>query len=215
MLVANGERLESTAQAVVARQSVPAAEVTSEYGVRCVTAERATVDEMCRVRDVREAVVVLDMAMAAGLTTVRRVREHLATRGSIKGIRVCHRALPLAREGSRSPQETRFRLIWEVDAGWSAPFVNRAVYGEGGSFIGVPDLLDPVRRVVGEYDGADHPGPSPRMTAHLLPSITGDRRHFSCDPRHLTTRSRHPARQVRAPGGCGGDASQDLRLGPC
>lgn len=47
-------------------------------------------------------------------------------------------------------------MIWEIDAGWGRPLTNRAIHDATGAFLGTPDLLDPVRGVVGEYDGADH-----------------------------------------------------------
>ena len=62
----------------------------------------------------------------------------------------------MAVEECRSPQEDRFRLIWEYDAGWGRPLINRPVLDQQGRLVAIPDLLDPVRSVVGEYAGADH-----------------------------------------------------------
>lgn len=48
------------------------------------------------------------------------------------------------------------RLVWAYDAGWGRPLCNVDVFNATGRFIGRPDLLDPDRGVVGEYDGAEH-----------------------------------------------------------
>ena len=66
------------------------------------------------------------------------------------------RRVDMAVEGCRSPQEDRFRMIWEYDAGWGRPLLNRTVLDLDGRFVAVPDLLDAERGVVGEYAGADH-----------------------------------------------------------
>src|SRR3954447_802486 len=65
-------------------------------------------------------------------------------------------ALDLASEDSRSPNETRMRLVWVLDAGLPVPAVNQPVYDLDGRLLGVADLLDVAAGVVGEYDGEDH-----------------------------------------------------------
>ncbi|WP_457109696.1 hypothetical protein [Marmoricola sp. URHA0025 HA25] len=55
-----------------------------------------------------------------------------------------------------SPNETRLRLIWRLDAGLPPPRCNWPVADDDGSFIGRPDLLSEDLAVVGEYDGAEH-----------------------------------------------------------
>jgi hypothetical protein len=84
------------------------------------------------------------------------LREYAASIGRRRGIGRVRRALELADEESRSPTETWMRLIWMLDAGLPRPLCNRAVYDLGGRLLGVPDLLDPVAGVVGEYDGDEH-----------------------------------------------------------
>ena len=96
------------------------------------------------------------MAAAAELTSVKRMRAYLATRHSWNGGPLVADALELADERSRSPSETRMRLIWILDAGLPRPVCNRAVFSLTGELLGVPDLLDVEAGVVGEYDGADH-----------------------------------------------------------
>ena len=48
------------------------------------------------------------------------------------------------------------RLVWVLDAGLPTPLCNVPVFDCAGRLLGVPDLLDPVAGVVGEYNGADH-----------------------------------------------------------
>jgi len=64
--------------------------------------------------------------------------------------------LGLASERSRSPNESRTRLIWEVDAGLPRPLVNQHVWDLHGNLLGIADLLDVEAGLVGEFDGADH-----------------------------------------------------------
>ncbi len=83
------------------------------------------------------------------------VRSEL-TAADPPGAGPCGRALDLAHELSRSPNETRMRLVWMLDAGLPAPLVNQPVWDLHGRMLGIADLFDPVAGVVGEYDGADH-----------------------------------------------------------
>lgn len=142
----------------VRRERLPDADLTAVYGIPCTTPLRATFDEMRRVKDVRQAVVVLDMALAAGLLTLEAFRTFVGRREGWKGVREVRSALALADPGSLSPQESLLRLIWELDAGYPRPRCNVAVSDLNGSWIGRPDLLSEVLAVVGEYDGAMHRG---------------------------------------------------------
>ncbi len=140
---------------VVCQDRLAASERVVIRGVPCTEARRATFDEMRRA-DLRSAVTALDMAAAAELTSVNRMRAYLATRHSWNGGPLVADALELADERSRSPGETRMRLIWILDAGLPRPVCNRALFSLTGELLGVPDLLDVEAGVVGEYDGADH-----------------------------------------------------------
>ena len=50
-------------------------------------------------------------------------------------------------------------LCWRLDAQLPEPFANPPVFDLAGRFVGIPDLLDPVAGVVGEYAGAVHRSP--------------------------------------------------------
>ena len=155
-IAANGGRVRSTPDAQVTRELVPPGETTIVHGIRCTSVKRALFDEMRRIGEVREMAVAVGAACAAELTSVHRMRLYAATRRWYRDVRMVKEAVEMAVEDCRSPQEDRFRLIWEYDAGWGRPLCNRAVLDLAGRLVAVPDLLDPVRGVVGEYAGEDH-----------------------------------------------------------
>ncbi|TNM48270.1 hypothetical protein FHP29_01820 [Nocardioides albidus] len=155
-LIEGDTRLRSTPDVLVLRGRVPADDIVCVRGVRCTTPERALLDHVARLADLRETVVALDMAMAARLTSIRRIAADLDRRPGARGSSLARDALALADEHSASPQETRFRLIWQMDARWPRPLVNRDVLDPDGRFIGRPDLIDPERGIVGEFAGAIH-----------------------------------------------------------
>ena len=155
-IAANGARLRSRPGIVVSRLDVPPDEIVVVHGVRCARIERALFDEMRRVRHLRDQVVAADMTFAAQLTSIRRMQRYRWTRFWYRDIRALDRVLPLADEASRSRPEVDFRLVWDLDAGWSHPLVNQSVLDLDGRFVAMPDLLDPHRHVAGEYAGAGH-----------------------------------------------------------
>jgi hypothetical protein len=65
-------------------------------------------------------------------------------------------ALELCCEHAKSGPEVSMRLVWVIDAGWSQPLCNREVHDLDGRFVAIPDLIDPVRGVVGEFAGFWH-----------------------------------------------------------
>ena len=133
-------------------------EVRVVRGVRCASPERSLFDAMRHADGVREAVVAMDMMAAAELTSIRRMRAYCAGRAGWNGLPQTLQALDLADEDSRSPAESRMRLVWVLDAGFPPPLLNRPVFDLQGRFIGLPDMLDPLAGLVGEYDGAAHRG---------------------------------------------------------
>jgi CBS domain-containing protein len=128
-------------------------------GVRTMKPVRATFDAMRRTDDVREAVVALDMMAAAKLVSIKQVAGYAETRTGARRIGVVRAALPLASEHSRSPNETRTRLVAVVDAGLPRDLlVNCAILDRHGRLLGIADLLDTEAGLVIEFDGADHRG---------------------------------------------------------
>jgi hypothetical protein len=137
------------------RTPIPKDQWGWRFGMAVADPERALADELGVLDDLRDRVPAVDMALAAELTSLRRLRAWS------QAARPRHRerlwaALGLASEGSRSPQETRMRLTWVLDARLPTPLCNQPIYDSAGRLLGVPDLLEPVAGVVGEYDGAEH-----------------------------------------------------------
>ncbi len=152
----SGGQLRPSAGLRVLREPLDASQVVVRAGVVCTPVERALADAMRLTTDVREAVVAINMTAAAKLTSVRRMRGHLASYVGWRGISQARAALDLACEYCRSPQEARMHLAWHLDAGHPRACCNRAVYSLDGRLLGVPDLLDREAGVVGEYDGVPH-----------------------------------------------------------
>jgi hypothetical protein len=153
---ADGTRTRSDAALRVTREPLQPDEVYVRAGVRVTDPRRALFDEMRQHDDWREAVVAFDMMAAAGLVSRRQMHEYLATRTRWRRSSVVTKALPYTSEHSRSPNEPRMRLVWEVDAGLPRPLVNQEIFTRSGKLVAVADLVDPVAGVVGEYDGAAH-----------------------------------------------------------
>lgn len=131
-------------------------EVRDRFGIPCTNALRALFDEIRLAADLREAVVAMDMMAAAELASVSRMRSYVDARDGWRGVPQVRRALDLADEDSRSPNETRMRLVWVLDAGLPRPLVNRPVFTRDGQLLGYADLFDEEAGMFGEYDGAEH-----------------------------------------------------------
>lgn len=138
------------------REPLPPGDVVRVGGVPCARAERAAFDAMRLAPDLTEAVVVVDMTAYDELSSVRRMRAYVGARPGWRGISQARDVLDLAHENSWSPNETRTRKIWEVDAGLPRPLVNVPVFDRGGRLLGYPDLLDEEAGLVCEFDGAEH-----------------------------------------------------------
>jgi len=134
-------------------------EICEILGAPCTIPTRATFDAMRYSRTVREAVVAFDMMAAAELVSWRRMVEYVGRKQAWTGVQRARDALALADENSRSPQETKLRLMWQLDAGCPRPRSNPPLFDLGGRLLGYPDLIDVDAGVVGEYDGEDHRGP--------------------------------------------------------
>jgi len=144
------------------RDRIEPEETWIRSGVPCARPERALFDEVRKQRDERAAAVALDMAFAAVLTSLRRMRAYLDDHEGWAGITLARRAWALADEGSWSPGESRTRLTWVLDAGRPRPLTNREVFDEHGRLLGIADLLDPEAGVAGEFDGGEHARPRRR-----------------------------------------------------
>jgi very-short-patch-repair endonuclease len=138
----------------VSFERLPEWEVWTRYGVRVVRPERAVFDEMRAVGQ-REALVVLEAALAARITSLSRmtacVESHRPARRSARA----RWAVARARGHVRSPLEVRVRTVAEEDAGWWRTEVNRVVVQDGRR-LGEVDIIEVESGAVIEVDGADH-----------------------------------------------------------
>jgi hypothetical protein len=137
-------------------EPLPPGEIVIVEGFPCTVVERAVFDAMRTAESVVEAVVIFDMAAEAGLTSLRRMWAYANAHAGWRGVPLVRAALTLASERSWSPNETRLRMGWELEAGLPRPLVNAPVFDLSGRLLGYPDLLDVESGLVGEYDGADH-----------------------------------------------------------
>jgi hypothetical protein len=155
-IATNGRRLEPRDGVLLTHDRVPPDERTVRHGIACAVGERALFDEIRRCPDFRDQVVAADMAFAGEVTSIRRMRRYRWSRYWYRDVRRLDRVLPFASEHARSRPEVDLRLVWELDAGWPDPLVNRGVLDLDGCLVGIPDLLDVKRAVVGEFMGAGH-----------------------------------------------------------
>lgn len=151
-------RIRGDARVLRLHEPLAKSDRTRRYGIPCAAIERAAFDAMRLAPDVREATVVADMVAAAAKSSPSRMQEYVDTHPGFRAVGVARSALALADEHSRSPNETRLRLVWVLDAALPTPCANCEIFDRQGTLLGVADLLDPVAGMVAEFDGADHLG---------------------------------------------------------
>jgi hypothetical protein len=156
LIVPPGRNLRAVGLTVVGRERIDALEIELLHGVPCTRALRATFDEARSCTNLREAVVVVDMALAAGLIRLEEFCSYAQHRAGWPGAMMARAASRLADRRSLSPGETRMRLIWVLDAGLPPPRCNWPIADLEGRRLGKPDLLSDELAVVGEYNGAEH-----------------------------------------------------------
>lgn len=105
------------------RGPLPAAVMRS--GLRCVPSELALLHEVRRATSVRRAGVMVDMALAAGVVDLGRLREAAATRRRLPVAATY--AVERACAECRSPRESAMLQVWESVAGFPRPLMNREV----------------------------------------------------------------------------------------
>jgi hypothetical protein len=155
-IVVGDARIRADSRVLISRAQIAPTEMTMVGGIWCATVQRALFDEMRFCSGIRQAVVAMDMAAAARLISVQLMARYVSYRPAWTGVAQVRAALILASDASRSPQESRMRLVWIIDAGFPRPLCNVPVFDRNGRLLGIPDLFDPIAGVVGEYNGADH-----------------------------------------------------------
>lgn len=150
-------RLRDGAGVTLCRSRLAVPDVTTVRGLPVTTPVRTAFDGTRLAPTLVEAVVFLDMLLAAGILKPAEFAAYLPEHRPVwKGVGQARDALALADRATKSPPETRLRMLWMLRAGLPRPLVNRPVFTLDGRLIGVPDLLDPDSATVGEYDGEEH-----------------------------------------------------------
>lgn len=138
------------------RSDLEADDVVIADGARVTSPVRTAFDLARLAPRLTEAVVALD-AMAAEIgVDLRAVEAYARARPRWRGRPLARTALGLADCRSRSPQESRLRMLWVLDAGLPRPQPNQAVHDRRGQLLGEVDLFDVDSGLVAEYDGAHH-----------------------------------------------------------
>lgn len=119
------------------------------------TSPTRTIADLARRGPLVEAVVILDMALRAGLIDLEGIGRWPLTHRRHRGLGWLERAIRLADGASESPMETRLRVLL-VAGGLPRPRVQVSLHDESGCFIVRPDLLFTDERLALEYDGATH-----------------------------------------------------------
>lgn len=152
VLLPHTSRIRSSGVVVTrTRHGLPEAVV--RFGVPCAPAELALVHEMRRATD-RRAGVAVDMALAARVVDLGRLREVATAQGRLPA--AVTYALERACAECRSPKESEMLQVWEADLGFPRPLMNREVLDLAGRVIAVVDLLEEQSGTYGEYNGGAH-----------------------------------------------------------
>lgn len=137
----------------VERTRRPLPEVIVRYGVPCAPAEIALLHEIRRAPTHRQAGVMVDMALAAGVVDLGRLHV-------VASLRRLHDlaayALRRACAECRSPKESEMLQVWQAELGFPRPLMNREVLDLSGKVIAVVDLIEDDSGTYGEYNGAAH-----------------------------------------------------------
>jgi hypothetical protein len=155
-VAANGDRLGSDEHLDAHRVEIAEGDVVIRHGVRCAKAERAVFDAVRWAETLEQRVQVIDMAVAAELTSIRRVKVYTLGLRHVHDRHLVLVALSWANEHAESPQEVLLRLIWRRLFNLREPLVNRTVVDDSGRRLGRPDLVDEQLGMGAEFDGAEH-----------------------------------------------------------
>lgn len=136
------------------RTSLSEDEVEVHRGFR-VTCPLRTVRDLGSRADIIESVVAIDMAVHAGLVTVKTLADWVESSSGAKGVKRLRRALSLVNPLAESPMETRLRLAL-IKAGLPAPCLQVDLHDSFGAFMARVDMYYPDARLVIEYDGKGH-----------------------------------------------------------
>jgi len=138
------------------RSPVPRQETAIVAGIPVTGSLRTCADLARLAQPWREGVVDVDRFRAVGPLAMTEVGAWVREHRGWRGIPQARRVLFLSKDRVRSPQETRLRLLWRLEALLPDPLVNAEIVRDDGTFLCEADLLDPATGLVAEFDGEPH-----------------------------------------------------------
>lgn len=139
---------------VIRRAAVAAGDIVNVRGKRATSLLRTLSDVSSRL-SMTEAVVVVDMALHAGLASLADLNALCVARAHRVGVANLRRIAGFAEPAAESPMESRLRMAL-VLGGLPRPQAQISLHDKQGRFVGRPDLYYPDHRLGIEYDGAIH-----------------------------------------------------------
>ena len=130
-------------------------EHTRVYGGLLVTTPARTFLDLAAVLSLPDLVAVADVIVARHLATEDELRALVAWAGRRRGVRAARDALRLLDPRSKSPQESRLRVLLAL-ASLPVPEPNAYIVDAAGGFVAEGDLVWREYKVLVEYDGAVH-----------------------------------------------------------
>jgi hypothetical protein len=140
----------------ISRSPLAEHDVRIVAGIRVTTPLRTAFDCLRLAPRLEDAVAFGDLMLHCRLVDLAELAMYVSSHRGWKGIARARRALMMLDAGSRNPWESRFRVLWMVDAGMPRPRCNAPLRDEFGGLLGIVDLLDEAAGVVGEFDGGGH-----------------------------------------------------------
>jgi hypothetical protein len=137
-------------------EPLPSDEVQVVCGLRVTTPTRALLDELRTLRTPRQALVAVEMAVAARAVGLAAMRDYAQRNRRRRRSLAAIAALERARLGARSPKEVELRDLLETATDLPALEINLPIFDRSQNFLLEADLLGLARGLVIEYDGEDH-----------------------------------------------------------
>ncbi len=138
----------------VRRARLDEGDVVVRHRLRATSILR-TLADLARSLPLKEAVVVVDMALYLHLVDLAELQALVECQAGCKGVARLRRVVDLAEPAAASAMETRLRLLL-VLAGLPRPLAQVRLHDGRGRFLGRPDLYYPAQRLGLEYDGGTH-----------------------------------------------------------
>lgn len=132
------------------RQQLPRRVLRS--GVPCAPSKVALLHEVRRAGTRRQAGVMVDMSLAAGVVDLGTTRAA----ATVREPEAAAYALRRACAECRSPKESEMLQFWEDELRLPRPLMNREVLDLSGRVLAVVDLIEVESGTCGEYNGAAH-----------------------------------------------------------